>query len=115
MRVVSDDTDTVVPDRVPEPADDRVYPAPVTLHIACVVPDLRQLAVLKQNMWLIKPHDWDGKVQLHILVQRKGVTNDDLIYRHALVNLGLVTPQTAALQYPEEIELGWSDENAPPL
>jgi hypothetical protein len=83
------------------------------IHLALVVPDIKIFGSLKRNAYILKPHDLETQVKLHVLVQRKQQSEEEIIFAFALTQLGLVEPKVANLQYPEEIDLGWSDEDAP--
>lgn len=82
------------------------------MHFALVVPDLKTYRALRDAVWAIKPHGWNGEVRAHVLVQ-KGREAQDVLFSFALTELGLVHPNVARLQYPEELEIGWSDATAP--
>ena len=83
------------------------------LHIALVLPDIKIFGSLKNGVYVLKPQEWKGDILVHILLQRKGKTKQEVVFGFALTQLGLITPSVAKLQYPEELELGWSDSNAP--
>lgn len=111
-REVPRHVDTVVPQR-PHPTPENGPDTPPTiLHFALVVPDLKLYGILRKSAWVIKPPDWAGDVKLHVLQQRPKVEPEELVNKFALTALGLVSPQVATLQYPEEIELGWKDDPA---
>ena len=100
----------VVSDRPLHGEEDRLSPTRAVLHVALVVPDLKLYGILRNAAWLIQPVGWDGTIKLHIIQQRPNTEPEELINRFALATLGLVTPEVAALQYPEEIEIGWNDD-----
>ena len=84
-----------------------------TLHLAIVVPDISIFRKIKDSVKVIKPHDWEGEVIVHCLLPRKDEDDNSLVFRFALTQLGLVEPKVAELQYPDQVELGWSDSKAP--
>jgi hypothetical protein len=83
------------------------------VHIALVIPDQSTFRSLRKSAYLIQDpaHPTVG-VKLHILHGEKGHDPQNLIARHCITALALASPQVAALQYPEAIELGWSDDSA---
>ena len=82
-----------------------------TLHIALVIPDRKLFRVLSKNAYLLQdPTRRDVGVKLHVIEARKGTDPQEVLAKHSLVALGLVSPEVAGLQYPEEIELGWSHD-----
>jgi hypothetical protein len=84
------------------------------IHLALVVPDLKVFGRFKDSVYVLKPGDAkDLDIQVHVLLDRKGKDKQQVVLGFALTQLGLVEPSVAKLQYPEELELGWSDENAP--
>jgi hypothetical protein len=84
------------------------------VHVALVVPDLKLFGSLKDSVYVLKPdEDEDLDIQVHVLVDRKGKDRQQVLFAFALTQLGLVEPSVAKLQYPEALELGWSDESAP--
>jgi hypothetical protein len=83
------------------------------LHLALVLPDLKVFGSLKDSIYVLKPQGWEGDIQVHVLLQRKGKSKQEVVFAFALTQLGLVEPSVANLQYPEELELGWSDSTAP--
>ena len=84
------------------------------IHIALVVPDLKVFGSLKDSVYVLKPDSAkDYDIQVHVLVDRKGKDRQAVLFGFALTQLGLVEPSVAKLQYPEELELGWSDKSAP--
>lgn len=97
------DTTARTPDTRGESPDD-------TLHIALVIPDLRIFQTLKSSAYVLKPHDHDQAIKLHVLLQKKNEDPQSIIFRFALTQLGMVTPEVAQLDYPEEMELGFSDD-----
>jgi hypothetical protein len=95
-------------------ADSRpVEDARGTFHFAIVVPDIGIFRTLKESVYIIKPYDWDEDVLIHFLLPRKDKDDPSLVYAFALTELGLVEPKVAGLQYPEQVEFGWSDNRAP--
>lgn len=86
-----------------------------TLHLAIVVPDITVFRKIKDSVKVIKPYDWEGEVIVHCLLPRKDTDDNSLVFRFALTQLGLVEPKVAELQYPDQIELGWSDSKAPSI
>ena len=107
---VSEHGHTMVPDGTHSAKEAGPYPPPVPLHIALVIPDPKLLRKLRNAAWLIKPQDWPGSVKLHVLEQRPKTEPDTLIFAFALKNLGLASAKVVGLNYPEEIEIGWTDE-----
>lgn len=80
------------------------------LHIALVVPDLRTFRSLSEGAYVISDATGrDVAVTLHVLQGTKEEASE-LTQKHALVQLGLVSPTVARLQYPEQIELGWKEK-----
>lgn len=88
----------------------RLHPPRAVLHIALVVESLATYQELRKHTVLLAPRDWEGTVKAHFLLRRKGQTDDDLTLKFALTELGLTDPAVAQLQYPETLELGWTDE-----
>jgi len=84
------------------------------VHIALVVPDLKVFGVLKDSVYVLKPDSAeDLEILVHVLLDRKGKDRQQVLFGFALTQLGLVEPSVAKLQYPEELELGWSNKTAP--
>jgi len=84
------------------------------LHIALCVPDLKQFGILKQSAFLIQdPERRDVELVLHVLVTKKGTEPIEQISAFALTRLGLIAPSVAKIQYPDELQIGWSDDTAP--
>lgn len=83
------------------------------IHLALVVPDIRLYNLLKTKAMLIQPPYQDLRVQLHILIDDKDDPLHDLDWRirQALVETGLVTPADAHITYPDQVTLGWPEEN----
>jgi hypothetical protein len=83
------------------------------LHIALVVPDLKQFHALRTGVFAVVDAEFPNiKPHVHVLLANDGTTDADrqnIVARHALVTLGLVAPDVAQLQYPEEIEIGWNE------
>jgi hypothetical protein len=82
------------------------------LHIALVVRDLGVYAELKRNAFAVAAHDVSNKVILHFILQRKDQEKSEIVQRWALTELGLAEPKVTGLQYPEEIQLGWEDDES---
>lgn len=111
--VVPEHLDSGVPDRVPEGVSPVAQGAQRELHVALVVRDLGVYGELKRNAFAVAAHDVPDKVILHFLLQRKGQEKSEVVQRWALTELGLAEPKVTGLQYPEEIQLGWeNDESA---
>jgi hypothetical protein len=83
------------------------------LHIALVVPDIGTYQRLRKKVWVIKPAGYKDDIKIHFLLQGKDKTDSELTFSFALTDLGLITPEVGQIQYPENIELGWSDDTAP--
>lgn len=84
------------------------------LHIALCVPDLKQFGILKKSAFLIQdPERRDVELVLHILVAKQGTNPIEQISAFALTRLGLIAPSVAQIQYPDELQIGWSDDTAP--
>lgn len=83
------------------------------IHIALVVPDIKIFGRFKNSVYVLKPQDHEDDILVHVLLQRKDQTHEEILFAFALTQLGLVEPSVAKLQYPEEIELGWSNHTAP--
>ena len=84
---------------------------PKTYHFAIVVPDLKSYRAMRESCWMIKPHDIQGNVMIHVLLQDKR-TEQDILFSYTLTELGLVKPEIAKLRYPEELELGGQEGTA---
>jgi hypothetical protein len=82
------------------------------MHIALVVRDLGVYGELKRNAFAVAAHDVADKVILHFILQRKGQEKSEVVQRWALTELGLAEPKVTGLQYPEEIQLGWEDDES---
>ena len=79
------------------------------IHLALVVPDIRLWKLLKERAFVVKPPYGNTTVHLHVLVEdKRGL---DWTIRQALVESGLVDPETAGLAYPDQVTLGWPTEN----
>ena len=83
------------------------------LHLALVVPDIKLFGRLKNSVYILQPTPRNQEILVHVLLQRKEQSQSETVFAFALTQLGLIEPSVAQLQYPEELELGWSDSTAP--
>jgi len=109
------DSHPMVPDRATDTMDSQPDSPPQEVHIALVIPDTKGFRRLSKSAYIIQDAARkDVVVKLHVLEGPDPEKNPEeatsLVLRNALTRLGLVTPKVAALQYPEEIELGWQEE-----
>jgi len=84
-----------------------------TLHIGLVIPDISIFRAIKQSVHVIKPHDYTGEIIVHCLLAKKDKDDHSVFHAFALTELGLIDPKVAGLDYPEQVELGWSSSTAP--
>lgn len=105
-----DDPGLVVPDRVGPAQGERPAAPRDILHIALVIPDIKLYGQLRRAAYLISPPGWKGHVKLHVLPKNPRTTEEEMLYKFVLVDLGLVDPSVAGFAYPDTMELGWSDE-----
>lgn len=85
------------------------------MHLALVVNDLKTYGLLRDHLWVISPPGKRGVVKVHVLLQKPKTSEQELVFGYALTRLGLTTPEAARLQYPEELEIGWSDDATPDI
>lgn len=81
-----------------------------TLHLALVVPDLKQFHALRGSVFAL--HDSEHpevRVKAHILLANPTKTQTEVVASHALITLGLIDPSITHLRYPEELEIGWNE------
>lgn len=107
--LVPSDTTPVVSNRSDTTVNPRFHLSSEKLHIALVVPDLKTYHTLRGSSWIIKPSEWEVDIKVHVLLSGDR-TDQELVFGFALTELGLTDPQTARLQWPENIELGWDDD-----
>lgn len=100
---VPSDRDTVVPDRLGPTEDNGADVAPATLHVALVIGSLDDWAKIKDTAYIVSPPYWKGEVRLHVLLQNPRKDRTEMLYKLALVDLGLVDPEVAELTP----DLGW--------
>lgn len=111
LRRVSDDGTTVVPDRTPEPETDHLRGTHEgVLHIALVVPTSKLKRVLDQHIFAIYPPDWPGTLKIHVLVKDPRDSEESMLWRYLVREAGLATSKQAGFLYPEEIEMGWKED-----
>lgn len=109
LRPMPSDRNPVVPERLGSaPVNGTDKPA-YTLHIAIVVKDLKLFDSVRQNVYLVKPPYWKGRVELHVLVQKPGSSPEDMTYRLALSDLGMADPTVLGLNDGLQLSMGWPD------
>lgn len=85
------------------------------IDLALVVPDIRLYQLLKQKAIIVQPAYDPVTVSLHVLVADTKDPLHDLGWdiRVALAQLGLVLPEDVHLSYPDQVTLGWPEQEKP--
>lgn len=83
-----------------------------SLHLAIVVPDIRLYQLIKNKFRVIQPPYDDIAVQLHVVIDDQKDPHRDLDWqiRIALVQSGLVEPGDMNITYPDQVTLGWPED-----
>ena len=86
--------------------------ATAVLHLLIVVPDVRLFQLLKTKMRIVQPPYFPAKVELHVIVEDKKDPLKDLDWRirQAAVELGLQTAEDMNLTHPDQVTLGWVEQ-----
>lgn len=87
-------------------------PRPAKIDVAIVVPDLRTARKIKRSCAVITPKNWQGTAVLHALVASEGSIDEEM--RVFLASLRIFNPVDLDVIYPDELEIGWSQETLPP-
>ncbi len=80
------------------------------LHIVFVVPDDRLARLLEQRTYVVQPPFYKGKIKIHTVNEEwakdKSLFKDTVVYRQALLELGLVHPEDVEFKHVP-LTLGW--------
>ena len=110
---LSDHGNPVVPDRLGEPGPTEPLETPERLHFALVVGDIRQFNALRNSAYVIGPPGWNAReLKLHVMIKSPRQTEEEVLYKFALTELGMIDPEAHGLTYPETIELGIMEEHS---
>jgi hypothetical protein len=107
LRDVPAETSQVVPNRLGPAGHSIPDLPPADLHVALIIDSIDHWSDIRKSAYIISPPYWAGNVQLHVILRNPKATPEEMLYKVALTQLGLVDPKIAGLTPDTQIDLGW--------